>query len=172
MAEMNNIVKNWHVAPILFGVVLCTLFIACRLNSSASSAPNVTFITLQNKHISMASLKGKVVLVSFWATYCPGCKKEMPDLINTYNHYKNKGLEVIAVAVQDDPPINVVNYAADKKLPFPVMDDGLGQVTAAFGGIEGTPTAFIYDKNGKLLQRITGVIDFAKLRIMLEKELS
>lgn len=169
---MNTMIKSASAMHIFFGLLISALLMACKVNVPNTAAPDVTFITLQNRHIPMQSLRGKVVLVSFWATYCPGCKKEMPDLISTYNTYKNKGLEVIAVAVQDDPPINVVKYATDKKLPFPVMDDGLGQITAAFGGIAGTPTAFIYDKNGKLLQRITGIIDFEKLHALLNKELS
>ena len=135
---------------LLLACVFCLLaslvLAACNAKSAISSAPNVTFTTLQGKQISMDSLKGKVVLVSFWATYCPGCRKEMPDLISTYNLYKNKGLEVIAVAVKDDPPSHVLSYTTENKLPFPVMDDGFGEIASAFGDIAGTPTAFIFDK--------------------------
>ena len=137
-----------------------------------SAAPDVTFTTIQGKKISMASLQGKVVLVNFWATDCRSCIKEMPELINTYNRYKTKGFEVIAVAMPYDPPAQVLNYATQKSLPFPVMHDGLSEITQGFGGITATPTAYLFNKQGKRLERTIGILDFAKLRATLDKELS
>lgn len=134
-------------------------------------APNITFTTITGEKISLSSLKGKVVLVSFWATDCPSCNKEMPDLINTYNAYKAKGFEVIAVAMPYDPPAQLQNYVTQKKLPFPVMHDGFSEATQAFGNINATPTAFLFDKNGQRLQRTIGILDFAKLRATLDREL-
>ena len=135
-------------------------------------APNVTFTTLEGKTISMDSLKGKMVLVNFWATDCPGCIKEMPDLINTYNSYKSKGFEIISVAMPYDPPAQVLNYTKQKALPFPVMHDGFSEVTQAFGGVNLTPTAFIFDKKGHRLQRTIGELDFTKLHQLLNIELA
>ena len=135
------------------------------------AAPNVTYTTIDGKKISMDSLKGKVVLVSFWATDCRICNEEMPDLINTYNAYQSKGFEVIAVAMPYDPPAQLLNYVTQKKLPFPVMQDGFGDVTQAFGNIYATPTAFLFDKHGRRLNRTVGILDFALLRATLDKEL-
>ncbi|OYY48663.1 MAG: thioredoxin [Methylophilales bacterium 28-44-11] len=139
--------------------------------SQKPSAPDVTFTTLQGEKISMASLKGKVVLVNFWATDCPGCIKEMPDLMNTYTQYKPKGFEVIAVAMPYDPPAQVLNYSQQKALPFPVMHDGLSEMVQAFGGVNLTPTTYLYDKQGHRLQRIIGELDFVQLRQLLDSEL-
>ncbi len=139
--------------------------------SHTPSAPDVTFTTLQGEKISMASLKGKVVLVNFWATDCPGCIKEMPDLMNTYKAYKPKGFEVIAVAMPYDPPAQVLNYTQQKSLTFPVMHDGLSEMVQAFGGVNLTPTTYLYDKQGNRLQRIIGELDFVKLRQILDSEL-
>ena len=135
-------------------------------------APNVTFTTIEGKRISMADLKGKVVLVNFWSTDCGVCVKEMPSLVNTYNAYKGKGFEVIAVAMPDDPPAQVLNYATQKALPFPVMHDGFSEITNKFGGVHLTPTAYIFDKQGKRLQFTVGALDFASLNQLLSKELS
>lgn len=135
-------------------------------------SPDVTFTTLDGKKISMQSLKGKMVLVNFWATDCPGCIKEMPDLINAYNAYQSKGFEVIAVAMPYDPPAQVLNYTKQKALPFPVMHDGLSEITQAFGGVNLTPTTYIFDRQGNRLQRKIGEIDFNELKMMLDKELS
>ena len=74
------------------------------------AAPAATFTTLEGKPITLNDLRGKVVLVNFSATSCPGCVKEMPDLIETYNQYKAKGFEIIAVAMSYDPPSYVVNF--------------------------------------------------------------
>ena len=145
-------------------------FLGFNLTKS-QPAPNVTFITLQGKEISMASLKGKVVLVNFWATDCSVCVSEMPDLINTYNAYKTKGFEVIAVAMPYDPPAQVLNYVTQKALPFPVMHDGFGKITKQFNGVNSTPTAYIFDKQGKRLQYTVGALDFNKLNRLLDKEL-
>jgi len=139
--------------------------------SNKSQAPAVTFTTIEGKKISMADLKGKVVLVNFWATDCPGCIKEMPNLIKTYNDYKTKGFEIISVAMPYDPPAQVLNYTRQKALPFPVMHDGLSEITQAFGGVNLTPTAFIFDKQGKRLQRTIGELDFVKLQQLLNIEL-
>jgi len=139
--------------------------------SNKSQAPAVTFTTIEGKKISMADLKGKVVLVNFWATDCPGCIKEMPNLIKIYNDYKTKGFEIISVAMPYDPPAQVLNYTRQKALPFPVMHDGLSEITQAFGGVNLTPTAFIFDKQGKRLQRTIGELDFVKLQQLLNIEL-
>lgn len=139
--------------------------------SQTPSAPDVTFTTLKGEKIAMSTLKGKIVLVNFWATDCPGCIKEMPDLINTYNQYKQKGFEVIAVAMPYDPPAQVLNYTTQKSLPFPVMHDGLSEMVQAFGGVNLTPTSYLYDKQGKRVQRIIGELNFAQLRQLLNQEL-
>ncbi|MDX1915317.1 MAG: TlpA disulfide reductase family protein [Methylophilus sp.] len=134
-------------------------------------APEVTFTTIEGKKISMDSLKGKVVLVNFWATDCPGCIKEIPSLVETYKAYQSKGFEIIAVAMPYDPPAQVLNYAKQKTLPFPVMHDGFSEITQAFGGINLTPTTYIFDKQGYRIQRIIGEIDFNNLKQLLNQEL-
>lgn len=134
-------------------------------------APNATFTTLQGKKISMSSLKGKVVLVNFWATECRACVTEMPALASIYNEYKSKGFEVIAVAMPYDPPAQVFNYATQKKLPFPVMDDGLGDIVRQFDDVSVTPTTYIYNKQGKRIQYTIGALNFKQLRQLLDREL-
>jgi thiol-disulfide isomerase/thioredoxin len=134
-------------------------------------APNVTFTTIVGKKINMADLKGKVVLVNFWSTDCSVCVEEMPKLINTYNAHKDKGFEVIAIAMPYDPPAQVLNYATQKSLPFPVMHDGFSKITEEFGGVNLTPTAYIFDKHGNRIQYTIGKLDFARLNQLLDKEL-
>ena len=155
--------------PIIIIGLLAFLFL--QLNNKPT-APDVTFTTIEGKKISMDSLKGKMVLVNFWATDCPGCIKEMPQLIETYNEYNKKGFEIIAVAMPYDPPAQVLNYTKMNVLPFPVMHDGLGEMTAQFGQVALTPTAFIYDKRGQLVRHTIGELDFKALTQLLNKELA
>ena len=137
--KLRLMIAQFKKFSILIGLLAALAF--SLFNKPA--APDVTFTTIKGEKISMASLKGKVVLVSFWATDCRSCNKEMPDLINTYNAYKAKGFEMIAVAMPYDPPAQLLNYVTQKNLPFPVMHDGFSEVTQAFGGINATPTAFL-----------------------------
>ncbi|MGZ8270819.1 MAG: TlpA disulfide reductase family protein [Methylophilus sp.] len=162
-----------NIKKILIPLVILGLLVALFLSlSQKPQAPDVTFTTIEGKKISMASLKGNVVLVNFWATDCPGCVKEIPALVDTYKNYHAKGFEVIAVAMPYDPPAQVLNYVKQKALPFPVMHDGLEEITQAFGGINLTPTTYIFDKQGNRLQRIIGEIDFTNLKAILDKELN
>jgi len=136
------------------------------------TAPASTFTTLEGKPITLNDLRGKIVLVNFWATSCPGCVKEMPDLIETYNQYKERGFEVVAVAMSYDPPNYVANFAKTRQLPFPVALDVNGEHARAFGNVQLTPTSFIIGKDGHILEQKLGDLDFAKLKALLDKELT
>jgi len=136
------------------------------------AAPASTFTTLEGKSITLNDLRGKIVLVNFWATSCPGCVKEMPALIQTYNQYKDRGFEIVAVAMSYDPPNYVANFAKTRQLPFPVALDVNGEHAHAFGDVQLTPTSFIIGKDGKIIEEKLGDLDFAKLKAMLDKELS
>ena len=136
------------------------------------SAPAATFTTLEGKPIVLNELRGKVVLVNFWSTSCPGCIKEMPGLIETYQQYKDRGFEIVAVAMSYDPPNYVVNFAQTRQLPFPVALDVNGEHARAFGNVQLTPTSFIIGKDGSILEQKLGELDFAKLKTLLNKELS
>lgn len=164
---MSNI-KKLLLPMMVFGLLGLLFF---SLSNKAES-PDVSFTTLDGKNISMQSLKGKVVLVNFWATDCPGCIKEMPAIVKAYETYKDKGFEVIAVAMPYDPPAQVANFTRVKALPFPVMHDGLGKVTAAFGSVNLTPTTFIFDQQGNRLKKVIGEVSFEQLSQLLEQELS
>ncbi|OZA53741.1 MAG: hypothetical protein B7X73_03310 [Methylophilales bacterium 39-45-7] len=96
----------------------------------------------------------------------------MPELINTYNEYRQQGFEIIAVAMPYDPISQVINYSKSQALPFPVTHDNNAEIVAKFGQVSLTPTAFIYNKQGQLLQKTIGELDFNALKKLLNKELS
>ena len=162
--------KNKRLLILLALAALLALLFAQAVSQEAP-APQVTFTSLQGEKISMESLRGKVVLVNFWATSCIGCIREMPQMIDTYRKYNAQGLETIAVAMSYDPPNYVVNYTEKNALPFKVALDVQGNIAQAFGDVKLTPTTFIIDKRGNIIKRILGEPDFAQLRTLLEKEL-
>jgi peroxiredoxin len=136
------------------------------------AAPEVTFVSLQGEKMAIAGLRGRVVLVNFWATDCAICVKEMPEMARTYDRYRGRGLEFIAVAMRHDPPNRVVHYADSNRLPFRVALDPVGELAAAFGSVSFTPTTFVIDKRGKIVTRIQGAPDFARLNKLLEEKLA
>jgi len=138
----------------------------------AAQAPEVAFSTLTGQKVTTSALKGKVVLVKFWATSCVTCIAQMPQTIETYNRYHHQGFETIAVAMQYDPANYVINYTETKKLPFTVALDPMGELAKAFGDVKLTPTAFLIDKNGKIIKRYLGDYDLADFHNTLEKALS
>ena len=140
--------------------------------SSSEPAPPSTFVLLDGSKSTTADLKGKVTLVNFWATTCVSCVKEMPELAATYNKFKDRGFETVAVAMSYDPPSYVVNFAQSRQLPFKVAIDNTGSVAQAWGDIKLTPTTFIVDKKGQIVKRYVGEPDFAALHQLLDKLLS
>lgn len=140
--------------------------------NKGEAAPNVSFTSIKGEPGTLAGLKGKVVLVNFWATSCSGCMHEMPELIATHQKYQARGFQTVSIAMSYDPPNYVLNYAQSKQLPFFVTLDSEGKLAEAFGGILGTPTSFVIDKRGKIVRRYLGEPNFAELHQLLEQKLA
>ena len=152
-------------------LLLTIVITATVLSFKKNTVADLTMITLKGKTITTQELRGKVVLFNFWATDCPGCIKEMPELINTYNKYKNNNFEVLAVSMYYDPPSRVVTYAKNNQLPFPVILDFDKTIKNAFKNIKLTPTSILIDRNGKIINTIVGEINFSTFNKALEEEL-
>jgi len=142
------------------------------LNTGVSTAPASTFVLLDGSRKSTEDLKGKVTLVNFWATSCVTCVAEMPKVIATYDKYKGRGYDTLAVAMSYDPPSYVVNFAETRKLPFKVAIDNTGAVAKAWGDVQLTPTTYVVNKRGEIVKRYVGEPDFAELHKLIEKLLA
>ena len=140
--------------------------------SARNTAPDVTFVKLDGQKVALKDLRGKVVMVNFWATSCTTCVGEMPQMISTYNKYKDQGLDFVAVAMSYDPPNYVLNYTETRKLPFKVALDPQDTLAKAFGDVKLTPTTFVIGKDGSILKRYVGEPQFAELHQLLEKALA
>jgi peroxiredoxin len=139
---------------------------------TSTPAPTITFTSLKGEYFATSDLRGRVVLVNFWATDCPTCVKEMPRMVTTYNKFQKQGLQFIAVAMRHDPPNYVINYAENNALPFTVALDPMGEAAKAFGDVRLTPTTIVIDKRGNIVSRILGEPDFAKLDALIEQKLA
>ncbi|OWY40819.1 thioredoxin [Xenophilus sp. AP218F] len=151
-------------ALIVAAIAYATLF-------AGNPAPKVSYASLQGRTASTDSLKGKVVLVNFWATSCPGCVEEMPEIKKLHQDYAGKGLQVMAVAMSYDPPDYVKNFVAKYQLPFFVALDPQGDIAKAYGDIQLAPTTFLIDKQGNIVKRYVGVMNFAEVRKLIEQQL-
>lgn len=107
-----------------------------------------TLTDLQGKEWHLRDLKGKVVLVNFWATWCPPCRKEMPDLQALYDKYKDQDLVVLAIS--DEEAAKVAPFITERHISYPVMLDPSRKVNDVFQ-VEGIPKSFVYDREGKLV---------------------
>jgi peroxiredoxin len=136
-----------------------------------ASAPAVTFQTITGEAIAMRDLRGKVVLVNFWATDCAICLKEMPDIARTHQRFRAQGYETIAVAMKYDPPNRVLAYAQSNRLPFKVAIDVHGDVARQFGDIRVTPATFIIDRRGRIVKQYLGELDFTRLDALVADKL-
>jgi peroxiredoxin len=135
-------------------------------------APSVSYTVLDGSKIDSAQLRGKVVLVNFWATSCVTCVHEMPQMIATHKQFAGKGFETMAVAMSYDPPAYVANFAETRKLPFKVVIDNTGAIARSFGDVELTPTSVLINKRGEVVKRYVGEPDFVALHSLVEKLLA
>lgn len=150
-----------------FGLLLLLLaLIAC--SRTITSAPDVTFTTITGQKIVLKDLRGKPVIVTFWATDCPACIQEIPDLIDLYNQYHASGLEMIAVAMHYDPPNHVVDMTKAKQLPYNVALDLSSEHAQAFGGIMFTPSTFLIAPDGAVVKQEIGLFNIATMKTTIE----
>jgi peroxiredoxin len=140
--------------------------------SSRDPAPDFAYTLLDGSQGNTRSLRGKVLLVNFWATSCVTCVKEMPEIVATHGKYHARGYETLAVAMSYDPPAYVANFAQSRQLPFGVVIDNTGAIAKAFGDVRLTPTTFLIDKQGAIVKRYVGEPDFAALHGLVDRLLA
>lgn len=161
--------RSGNARALLAALVAAT---ALLTGCARDPAPASTFVLLDGSKKTTADLQGKVTLVNFWATSCTTCVAEMPKMVQTYEKYKAKGYDHLAVAMSYDPPAYVVNFAQTRKLPFGVAIDNTGAVAQAWGDVKLTPTSYVVNKKGEIVKRYVGEPDFAELHQLIEKLLA
>ena len=123
-------------------------------------APDFTLFDMDETAHSLSGLRGNVVLVNFWATWCPPCRKEMPSLESVYQQYKDRGLRVVAVN-QWESPDHVFSYMGELEVfpTFPILFDRKSEISEHYG-VRGLPTSFIVDREGRIIYKAIGGREF------------
>ena len=161
-------------------------FVGCKSSGSQAAGlgtekplpnePEGTFKDLQGKDVSLASLKGKVVLVNFWATWCEPCQVEIPWMINFQKKYADKGFTLLGVAMDEEgksvvepyvhkPQFDVEVHSLTMNYPIVLGDDDLA---GKFGGLLGLPTTFVITREGKIAKRYIGLASEADLDKLIQ----
>jgi peroxiredoxin len=139
-----------------------------KLESADKQRENVDF-TLTDLHgqsWSLKGLRGKVVLVNFWATWCPPCRKEMPDMESIYQRFKGQGLVILAIS--DEDASKVKPYIAERNYTYPIVLDPGDTVNKLFV-VEGIPKSFLYNRDGKLAAEAIDRRTEAQFLVMLKE---
>lgn len=126
----------------------------------------VRYTTLDGRSLSLEDLRGKVVLVNFWATWCPYCRHEMPAMERFYRDYRDRGFEIIAFSV-DDGPLPVVAFMREKGYTFPAAMADVA-IQQAFGGVSRLPTSYILDTEGRLRHKVHGQVHYGRMKDLVE----
>ena len=128
-----------------------------RFVRNPDPAPDFKLKSLDGKPLSLEAVRGKVVFLNFWATWCGPCRAEVPDLVDLQSRYKDR-LQIIGLDVDDDDVADIQKYIDDTGINYPVAmtsDD----VRLAYGGIPALPTSFVLDTEGRVVQKHTGLLD-------------
>lgn len=139
-----------------------------KLEAADAQRQNADFTLsdLQGKQWRLRDLRGKVVLVNFWATWCPPCRKEMPDLQSLYEKYKDQGFVVLSIS--DEEAAKVQPFIAERKITYPILLDPGRKVNDTFM-VEGIPKSFVYNREGKLVAQSIDMRTRDQFQEMLEQ---
>lgn len=137
-----------------------------------TAAPDFQLAVLQGKGktIQLSSLKGKAVLVNFWATYCDPCKVEMPWLADLQKKYGPQGFQVLGIVMDDPGEKTIADFANKMGVNYPVLV-GTDKVADLYGGVDGLPMSFFVDRAGKVTDRVLGLEDESLLEASIKKSL-
>ncbi len=150
---------------------LAAVFVGCKSGNGATTPktlanePDVTFKDLSGKDVPLATLKGKVVVVNFWATWCEPCQVEIPWMIEFQQKYADKGFTLLGVAMDDegksvvDPFVQKTEFDVDGKkltMNYPIVL-GNDDLAGKFGGLLGLPTSIVISRDGKVVKRYIGL---------------
>ena len=144
--------------------LLATLVYLWLAPAGMKHSPDISLTTIKGEKLQLASYQGRPVLVTFWATTCPGCIKEMPHLIELYEELHPRGFEIISITMDYDPPNQVLAMSKARDIPYHVALDIQAKAARAFGDVRLTPTSFLIAPDGRIVYQKTGEMDIARVR--------
>lgn len=155
--------QNKPLIPIillLLGVALFSLsgFGKIKGQSSSSPAPDFALPDLEGKTVRLSDFKGKVIILDFWATWCPPCVHEIPHFIELYEQYKESGFQMIGIAIQSGSESNIRQFVEKHGINYLILM-GNREITREYGNINAIPTTFLIDRQGRIVQKYIGYRD-------------
>ena len=127
--------------------------------SQTQAAPEISLPDMDGNQVSLSDLKGKVVILNFWATWCPPCKEEMPSMEQLYRKFKDQGLVILAVNVEEDGHQAVKSFLQRTPYSFPILLDAKAEAQNTYKVFK-FPETFIIDRNGNVVEKVIGAIDW------------
>lgn len=157
-------VAKWKIAAVAASLGLAILAVKLQSNpvqdpavpATVKAAPAWELQDLDGRPVKSTDFKGKVVVLDFWATWCPPCREEIPGFVKLQKKYEAQGLVIVGIALDDGGAATVKKFAQKSGINYPVLM-GNDRVSQAFGGIEALPTTFILDREGKIAGRHIGL---------------
>jgi peroxiredoxin len=146
--ELASLARYEHVQVSLNAAPYAAAMAKLEADDQKRQNADFTLTDLQGKSWNLRSLRGKVVLVNFWATWCPPCRKEMPDLNALYQRFQDQGFVILAIS--DEEEAKVTPFITERKISYPILLDPGRKVNDLFE-VEGIPKSFVYDREGKLV---------------------
>lgn len=153
---------NRHILLII-GLLAGLFIINLLTNNSQKMMPELTFSDIDGQQHTLAQYQGKPILVTFWATDCPGCIQEMPELITLYNSYSSQGLTMFGIAMAHDSLDHIKAMRIKRKLPYLISWDQDSNIARAFDNVRVTPTHFLIAPNGEIVMRKIGGLNMDRL---------
>src|ERR1700691_3951427 len=134
-------------------------------------APDFALASLDGKTVRLSDLRGKAVLLNFWATWCGPCKIEMPWFVEMQNQYAAQGFQIIGVAMDDASKEDIAKFAKDMGVNYPILI-GKESVGDEYGGVPALPETFLIGRDGKIVDKIIGLRGKAEIEDSIKKALN
>ncbi len=174
--------RNAVVLIVVIAVVFLMLLAGRRMRHHVSgpslsgdvkgaSAPDFTLKSIDGRDLKLSDLRGKAVLLNFWATWCGPCKIEIPWFMDLEKQYGGQGLVVVGVAMDDNAKDVVPKFAQEMKIDYPILL-GTEQVADQYGGVEGLPMTFYIGRDGKIVKKVAGLASHGEIEESVKAALS
>jgi cytochrome c biogenesis protein CcmG/thiol:disulfide interchange protein DsbE len=143
---------------------------AGKMETEGKESVSFTLNTIYGEEFSLDKHKGKVIIINFWATWCPPCRAEIPSFVKLYREYAERGLVIVGISLDQGGNVlgKVRSFAENYDINYPIVI-GNKDVVMKFGGIKAIPTTFVIDRDGKIVKKIVGYRNEEFFRSLIEE---